>query len=370
MPQKPTILARPLRRQPADRHHAIVQALVARIKAGVWTPGQRLPRWRDLAQEFDTSLPTISKAMARLAECGFIQNGGWHGARVAERLPHLSRYGLVFYKPLLARNGESTSRYWDALIRASQAVRADASLSFNVYEDVYGKPTQPDSVRLEADLETGCLAGLIFSDVYPLAESPLARLVEHPVVPLACLGNTGEVPVPSVVPDWHSVIQRGVAHLAERGCRRLAVLVLQSVGQEHLDCLRAEQARLGLPVDDALVMGLASGSSGWTEHWVKLLLALPKARRPEAFLVTDDHLTPGLVQALHRQGLQPGPALPVVSHGNFPGRECETITGVSWLGFDLPELLRRAVAVARLPKPQGRVATVNLSAVFENERHP
>jgi hypothetical protein len=81
----------------------------------------------------------------------------------------------------------------------------------------------------------------------------------------------------------------------------------------------------------------------WLDDWLGLLFDRPAATRPDGFLVTDDHLAAPLAASLQRLGHRPGPDTPVVSHCNYPCLPAGVTEGVTWLGFDLQELLEEAV---------------------------
>lgn len=50
---------------PSDR---VASALRARIAAGEWAPGQRMPPVAALAEQYDTSRATVTKALRKLAD--------------------------------------------------------------------------------------------------------------------------------------------------------------------------------------------------------------------------------------------------------------------------------------------------------------
>ncbi len=66
-----------------------VERLLQTIRLGLASPGDRLPRERDLAALLDVSRDTIRDATASLAEAGYlsIRRGRYGGTFVAEKLP-------------------------------------------------------------------------------------------------------------------------------------------------------------------------------------------------------------------------------------------------------------------------------------------
>lgn len=353
--------ARQLIHHPQDRRRAIERTLVTRIKTGEWAPATRLPRWRELAAEFDTTLTTIAKVVGRLEECGFIENGGWHGAHVAAQLPHETRYGLVF--------GDRQSRFYDTLVRSSQTLSAAGPARIVVYRGIGEPAASPDSWRLTADLETGCLAGVIVGDHYTLRHTALQQAMAAAALPMACLGEAATHPLPRVGTDWRSVIARGHEYLAARGCRRVGVLFNLYVGDEHRARVHAAQQAHGLVADDGYLMGMMPGMPHWLGTWVRLLLALPPGLRPDGFIVTDDHLVGDFLAALQAHGLCAGADVPVIAHCNYPCPPADGHPGVTLLGFDSQQVLRTALAALRAPGGAA-AAPFYVPAVFAHELQP
>jgi DNA-binding GntR family transcriptional regulator len=67
------------------RYRQIIDALVAAIENGVLNPGDRLPPELKMATLFKVSLGTIQKALAHLADTGFLQRTRRRGTFVAGR---------------------------------------------------------------------------------------------------------------------------------------------------------------------------------------------------------------------------------------------------------------------------------------------
>ncbi|MEU9510392.1 winged helix-turn-helix domain-containing protein [Micromonospora sp. NPDC048170] len=59
--------------------------LLKKIKSGVYPPASQLPSGRALADEYDVSQSTISRAVARLREQGVLVGRPGRGVFVAER---------------------------------------------------------------------------------------------------------------------------------------------------------------------------------------------------------------------------------------------------------------------------------------------
>jgi GntR family transcriptional regulator len=69
----------------APRYRQIIDALVRAIEQGALSPGERLPPEPTMAKLFSVSLGTIQKALAHLAQAGFLQRTRRRGTFVAGR---------------------------------------------------------------------------------------------------------------------------------------------------------------------------------------------------------------------------------------------------------------------------------------------
>jgi DNA-binding GntR family transcriptional regulator len=78
-------VARAEARSDFPRYRQIINALVRAIEHGVLTPGDRLPTEVKLAELFSVSVGTLQKALAHLADSGFLQRSRRRGTFVAGR---------------------------------------------------------------------------------------------------------------------------------------------------------------------------------------------------------------------------------------------------------------------------------------------
>lgn len=61
--------------------------LIARIRAGEYAPGDRLPSYKELAKMYTVGVTTASRAYGRLKDLGWVQGVHAHGVYVADPLP-------------------------------------------------------------------------------------------------------------------------------------------------------------------------------------------------------------------------------------------------------------------------------------------
>ena len=65
----------------------IADDLTARIRAGEYPPGSKLPTLRDLAAMYSVSVSTIQRALDRVEERGLIVSSQGRGTFVVDDLP-------------------------------------------------------------------------------------------------------------------------------------------------------------------------------------------------------------------------------------------------------------------------------------------
>ncbi|MFN3615493.1 MAG: GntR family transcriptional regulator, partial [Rubrimonas sp.] len=69
----------------APKYKQIEQALLARIAAGEFAPGDPIPHEAQLAEAYGVTRPTVSRALSALVEQGLIERRRRAGSRVATR---------------------------------------------------------------------------------------------------------------------------------------------------------------------------------------------------------------------------------------------------------------------------------------------
>jgi GntR family transcriptional repressor for pyruvate dehydrogenase complex len=81
----------------------VTHSLVARIAAGHWRPGDRLPTEKALGEQFEVSRAVIREAISRLKSEGYVATHQGKGAFVAEE-PGLAAFRLTVGTPDATRN--------------------------------------------------------------------------------------------------------------------------------------------------------------------------------------------------------------------------------------------------------------------------
>ena len=158
-----------IKRQSNEKHGTIASQLRRQIINAHYRPGEILPTRAVLCQRFGTTAVTLQKAFARLKEDGFIVTNGRHGSRVAERPPHLSRFGLVFRgvptKNLQPDFNQNWTFFQAAFAQVATQLRSQtADLELVPFYGVDERLESGDAHRLMEEVRHERLAGVIFID--------------------------------------------------------------------------------------------------------------------------------------------------------------------------------------------------------------
>ena len=159
----------PIQRLSNEKHGAIASQLRRQIIQTHYRPGEILPTRAVLCQHFGTTAVTLQKAFARLIQDGFIVTSGRHGSRVAERPPHLFRFGLVFRGVPTKNLQPDFNQHWTffqaAFGRVATQLRSQtADLELVSFFGVDERLEAGDAYRLIEDVRHERLAGVIFID--------------------------------------------------------------------------------------------------------------------------------------------------------------------------------------------------------------
>lgn len=89
----------------APKYKVIEQALVARIAAGEFAPGDPIPHEAELAAAYGVTRPTIGRALSALVEQGLIERKRRAGSRVAVRGRVAARLAIPLVREEIAATG-------------------------------------------------------------------------------------------------------------------------------------------------------------------------------------------------------------------------------------------------------------------------
>lgn len=325
---------------PHDRATEICDDVRDQIVAGRLRPGHQVPSRRALARQYNTSLPSVQKALGRLAEAGFVCARGRLGTRVVEYPPHLFHFALVI------REDIHQSRYQRALRNEAQRLTTEGPAWFTVYTDIESHASGPGQERLMADIAAGCLAGCIL-DAHPesLGANPLLSMA---ISKVALVHDSKRAAIPAISAERTSWLTKALGWLRERGRRRVSWLgipnIMPPAVQEFLD----QAGKHGFETRPAWTHAVHPLYANWAANAMDAIFGPTAAVRPDALLIADDHLAETATAALAALDLRIPHDLDIVCLNNFP-LPLTTHVPVRQLGYDMRKTMRACLHVlARL----------------------
>jgi DNA-binding LacI/PurR family transcriptional regulator len=226
-------------------------------------------------------------------------------------------------------------------------------------EDAFGS--------LRRIMERGFVDGVIISDTLQVDPRIDYLMQKHrPFVAFGRSQSGGNHPW--VDPDFEDAVEQAVAHLAERGHRRIALLLPQGDKNFlHLiaTALRAALWRRGLPFDPEWAQRRPAGEIGGYEGGEALLRLTPA---PTAILASEALQTVGLYRKLEEAGARPGRDISVLGllpEGRGQGLSpalTSIVTDWTAAGAWLGEALIGALATR--PSPRGKTAPKAMQVII------
>jgi DNA-binding LacI/PurR family transcriptional regulator len=213
------------------------------------------------------------------------------------------------------------------------------------------RPIEPDedNGRYVELARGGHADGLILSG--PRSNDPELVSLQRDGYPVVLHGQLPGSGIPSVDIDNIGGGQTAVAHLLERGHRRIAMITnapeQYASCQQRLQGYRTALAQAGIPFDDQLVQyGNFDEKSGME----KIQPLLDLSPRPTAVFVASDHVAMGVLRAVRDRGLRVPQDLAIVGFDDITAAQFvqPALTTVqvpaAGLGWSAAELLIRIIA--------------------------
>jgi len=341
------------------------------IIRGVVAPGQQLPTRITLERKFDTTPVTLNRAMKLLMKEGFVKARMGSGTHVAWHPPHLAHFAITF--PFSALQG--VSRFYEAL-RDEAAKLQTEEQHVSAFYGIESHVDVEDYQRLVGLMQARCLSGLIFAaNPYQLALAGSPLLRERDVLRTAIMLQDKRCSFPTVYPDLDAFLPKAFAYLASRGCKRVAVVMLEGAHRVELAPVQSQAAQCGLILRPHWLQASSAGAPDWSRQSALLLLHQAQTERPDAIVIMDDNLVEGFTAGIRDSGIKVVSAdetrrnkdLEVVAQANFPYPTLSAIPAKR-LGYNITRLL--AVCVERIQQQRrGEMVPVHtaIPAVFEEE---
>lgn len=337
------------RRDPDSGYRDIAARLRTAWLSRPWDPEQALPRHEELEREFGATRVTIQRAMNLLIAQGFVEGRRKAGRFLAARPPHLYRCGLVFQgHPESAIHDYHWTRFPAARLAAAEQVNRESAIQLVPYFDVDSTLGLTGLARLQEAVDHHGVTGLIFThSPHDLLQSQLLQemavpmVFPHPLLPTAAV----------VLHQSEQFMERAVDALAPQGRRHVAVLTIPARDPQEFSPYFRSRRLLSL---DAWTQNADPYYPKWVRHALRTLLYSHSRLRPNALIITDDHLVEPAMDALAELGVRVPEDLLVIGHWNYPlpysGR-----TPVRLLGFDAGAFLRQGLQQVQLMRDSGTV---------------
>lgn len=273
------------------------QLICGNIADGVWKPGDRLPGRETLARQYRVSLRSLQQAVDDLISDGHLVSHGGHGTLVAEHPPCLFRIALLTpeeKEPGLAHNLRQVAEHWDGPDRF--VCLPLTSLS-----------------QLTDDLPYYHFRGAIVHQELQY----LSAVEREPLrgLPLVVIGFMTEG-FARLHLDLYASIEWGLKHLASAGHQRVAVISTRRPSDQLQQRSKGWFEALGITYDRRLFLEIDGQATHVANNLIPLLWSLPGKERPQALLITDDHLVPAVTAALKSVCGKRPPA--ILAHANHP----------------------------------------------------
>ena len=306
------IVRRDLRRQ-----NEIVSDLRSRIIAGELKPGERMPTVAELEGRFGSSTKTIQRAVDYMRKTGYVETVPRRGMYVAEHPPHLCHVGIVAAFNPRQNNVHSSYLFaWEREMERLAAVpgytwKFSLFYSGDLSEGPHSRAALMESVNEQR------FAGLIFP--FPLFDLQETPVMQQPDLPRVMVSTSPVHGVTTLVLDYAALLDKGLAELAAKGCRRIAFL-LSSHGNPYgreSDLMRLTAAH-GLLTCPRWIHGTDASRPEWASNTVEMLFHRIGDGEPDGLFILDDNFVPAASRGLLGAGVRVPDDVQVMAMANFP----------------------------------------------------
>lgn len=343
------------------KRQLIVNVFRDKIVSGSLSPGFRMPTRRDIAERYKVTLVTAQLAFDELARDGFIVSKGRSGTFVADLPPHLNHFALVFPENLV--DDHYQNRYWRTLAEVGVVLALERGIKLSIYNGVNKYHHGKDYDQMMDDVMNDCLAGIIFpSTPFFGSDTPI---MEKPGIPrVAIMPSTDAYDsISQITLDSVDFRRKSVGFLKENGCRTAALLghdnqsyapLLEALAKENIECPYYYRHSLSLDNPE------------WAKHITRLLFNQKNEDRPDALMITNDHLFDHAVDGILDAGLTPGKDVKVLAHCNFPTASNRALD-VTRIGWDIEQLLNTCFEELGRQREGKQPRSLTFNAIFEDE---
>jgi DNA-binding LacI/PurR family transcriptional regulator len=342
------------------KSEAVIGQIREQIIRGL-KPSDRLATFNEMEQAFGVSRAVLREAVNQLKREGFIYAVDRQGLYVADRPPHLSRFGLVFPNNPSAKEWP---RFFTALHHEATGIQQErGDITFSSYHDVVVSPEAESYQRLVRDVYAQRLAGLILMPgAHHLGQSEPIAPVNIPKIYICGAVEVGRFP--SISTDEIAMCDRMVDWLQKQKRQRIAVVGMWGNSQAQRAYLDSKK----VPYQPHWVQTVGRDNAADIRRLVALLMDYPADKRPDGLIVLDDNLTEHVIGGLLECNLKIGQDIDVIAHCNWPWPIASSAP-IQRVGFHARHVLSLALRAIELIR-QGKTLSrqfVSVPALFESE---
>jgi len=273
--------------QLSSKQHEIIRGIRQRIASGEYSPGSQLPPMTELTRQFNACTMTVQRAMDRLRADGFIYSRRREGNYVSAKPPSLCRIGLVF-NLAPAPDGQWSQYYRAWQTEADRFNEREPSADGSPHWLSFHSPADSGEDELEAAVDSGCIAGLIFT-MHP-SQWSLSPILTKPGIHRVTITSIPIEGIPTVTFDSAGLLANALDWFAANGRRRVAFIIGSSA--QHTDELIAAVGARGMLTHRHWAQGVDLAHPHWAATCAETLARINSPDRPDALLVEDDNLLP------------------------------------------------------------------------------
>jgi len=353
-------------KKPHQRNHnSLLNELRRRILAGELAPGEKLGTRVVLAEEFQASPHTLHRAVDILKREGFVYVVARKATYIVEHLPNRFHFAMVFgSRPSI--HGE-WNRLFQALVNAASHYDGSEAEPRRISVHV-GVDNHPDNREMKALLHminTHSLAGLIFPEepfASGLAGTPL---MTQPGTPRVAFRGQPLDAGTAAITFGGPFLEKALDHLADQGCRRIAVLgTLGFIPGEEATAAAIRDRGMTMRPHWFLMLPLAEPECA--RKVAHLLLHAGQAERPDGLLIANDNLVEHAQMGIVDSGIRVGHELHLVVHANFPSA-VPNVLPARRLGYDARTALTLCLELLEETLQGNPPELRTIPPVFENE---
>ena len=300
----------------------LARQLQQQIRDGRYAPGEKLPSYRKLMEEFALTSGTVSYAMSILAEQGVVDRR--HGSGVYVQLAKSSVDGKFTESGLCARVVPEIESGLYLSLQAGMEIATRANREQLITMTTGSSTTQQADAMLQL-IDRG-VAGIALVPCYEPSHAYQLRHLHRSGVPLVLLHRSvADVPAPVIRIPFSDVGKLAGQAIAERGHKAVAAFVgsESETTAAYLDGFRQGLDPYGVVLDEDCVLStesmLITGQSYArfsmvVDQFLDRLFALPI--RPTAIFVTFDRLAELIYATVSKRSMRVPEDLSILCFGN------------------------------------------------------